>query len=425
MGVVKFMQKSNVIKKTDFEKYELVIPFISLTGKKYNHFICSELEKRHPCFSDEFAFDSFVKKVTRKGLTEEVYVMNKYKLAEYESRRTFPGLGFYLENLKHWRRFFVERKWKLIFWAFFFCLCLGLSGAIAGKIKGQKIAEKTENDSLISLTDSSEGEIKEKEMLTLFSKTFFSDVKQADGKISRYEWRLEEKKGNWFETVTASLKGVFPENLSGYSGGAVSYSNGLPVMEISVVEKIGGHDSENQIVSINNDKMPNADFNQLLRKIISENEAVLLNEKAPPYHIEFLCSTQKENLIHRILNESALLISKDFRMISSVKIQQAEEDKILIGFSIEEDSSLFPADMVYINLNSISEYLKLFIEESKKTVPLSKKEEVKTESSLAKEQEEKDKKIGEIRRPDNTASLFFKTEEGKIKTVNAILKEDL
>ena len=170
--------------------------------------------------------------------------------------------------------------------------------------------------------------------------------------------------------------------------------------------------------------MPNADFNKLLRQIISENEAVLLNEKAPPYHIEFLCSTQKENLIHRILNESALLISKEFRIISSVKIQQTEEDKILIGFSIEEDSSLFPADMVYINLNSISEYLKLFIEKSNKTVSLQTQQEKENEFSY-KEQKEKDKKIGEIRRPDNTASLFFKTEEGKIKTVNAILKEDL
>ena len=57
------------------------------------------------------AFDSFVKKVTRKGLTEEVYVMNKYKLAEYESRRRMSGSGFYIEDRKSFYRFFVNQKW--------------------------------------------------------------------------------------------------------------------------------------------------------------------------------------------------------------------------------------------------------------------------------------------------------------------------
>ena len=78
------MQKDNVIKRNDFEQYEILIPFSSSLGKKRKQFICSQLEKMHPCFSDEFAFDSFVKKVTRKGLTEEVYVMNK--LIEYKKK---------------------------------------------------------------------------------------------------------------------------------------------------------------------------------------------------------------------------------------------------------------------------------------------------------------------------------------------------
>ncbi len=424
MGVVKFMQKSNVVKKTDFEKYELVIPFISLPGRKHRHYICTELEKRHPCFSDEFAFDSFLKKISRKGLTEEVFVMNKYKLAEYESRRRVPGLGFYLENPRHWRKVFVGKKWKLIFWGIVLSFFLGLTGALTSKSSDHAASEVKEDDFLVSET-AALGEDIEENYESSFSKTFFSDVNQADGKITRYEWKLEEKKGNLYEMVSASLKGIYPENLSGYSGGTVNYSDGIPLMEISVEEKIGRRNSENQSLSIQNEKMSNADFNKMIREIISVNEAILLNEKAPPYHIEFVCNTRKENLIFRLLNETALLISKDSRIVTSLKINQIEEEKLLIGFSIEEDATLFPSDKVYINLNSISDYLKLFIEKSKKKVSLSKKEEVKTESSLAKEQEEKVKKIGEIRRPDNTTSLFFKTEEGKIKTVNAILKEDL
>ena len=147
MGVVRFMQKSNVIKKNDFEKYELEIPFISMAGKKHRQFVCSELEKRHPCFSDEFAFDSVVKRISRKGLSEDVYVVNKYKLAEYENRRSFPGIGFYLENLKHRHRLFIERKWKLTFWSLIAALSIGLSGGLAGKVAGDKSLKTKGTDS--------------------------------------------------------------------------------------------------------------------------------------------------------------------------------------------------------------------------------------------------------------------------------------
>ena len=59
--------KNNVIKKQDYERYEIVVPFSSLLGRRRKSFFSSELEKRHPCFSDEFAFDSNIKKIGRKN----------------------------------------------------------------------------------------------------------------------------------------------------------------------------------------------------------------------------------------------------------------------------------------------------------------------------------------------------------------------
>ena len=104
--------KNNVIKRRDFERYEIIVPFSSLVGRRRKSFLSSELEKRHPCFSDEFAFDSGIKKISKKGMLADVLVVNKYKLAEYEQRRKFSGRGFFLErdspssigfiiNLKH------------------------------------------------------------------------------------------------------------------------------------------------------------------------------------------------------------------------------------------------------------------------------------------------------------------------------------
>ena len=78
-----------VIRKDDLERYEIVVPFLNIAGRRRKQFLCSELEKLHPCFSDEFAFDSVIKKVCKKGLCEDVFVMNKYRLAEYERKRHF------------------------------------------------------------------------------------------------------------------------------------------------------------------------------------------------------------------------------------------------------------------------------------------------------------------------------------------------
>ena len=86
MGVVRFTgkmnQKDNVLRKKDFEEYEVILPFSSMFGKRKKQFICSELEKMHPCFSDEFTFDNDLKGLRRNGLFEKIFVIRKNKLAE-------------------------------------------------------------------------------------------------------------------------------------------------------------------------------------------------------------------------------------------------------------------------------------------------------------------------------------------------------
>ena len=67
------MEKS-MLKKKDFECYNVLLPFSTIAGKRRRRYLCSELEKRHPCFSDEFAYDLVLKRLCRKGIQTEVYV---------------------------------------------------------------------------------------------------------------------------------------------------------------------------------------------------------------------------------------------------------------------------------------------------------------------------------------------------------------
>ena len=46
------------INTKDYDVYALHLPVSVLFGKKRERFLVTELGKRHPCFSDEFCFDS-------------------------------------------------------------------------------------------------------------------------------------------------------------------------------------------------------------------------------------------------------------------------------------------------------------------------------------------------------------------------------
>ena len=72
----------NMILQKDYEKYELILPYKAALGRARQRFIYSELEKMHPCFSDEFCVDSSFKKFTKMGISSDVIVMHKFKLAE-------------------------------------------------------------------------------------------------------------------------------------------------------------------------------------------------------------------------------------------------------------------------------------------------------------------------------------------------------
>ena len=74
--------KNCAVKKSDYEKYSIILPFKFLLGKRRKKFIFKEREKLHPCFSDEYCFDSKILYKNWKFFAD-VLVMNKMKLASY------------------------------------------------------------------------------------------------------------------------------------------------------------------------------------------------------------------------------------------------------------------------------------------------------------------------------------------------------
>ena len=131
------------LKDFDYEKYQLVLPYRFLFGRKRQRFIYSELEKLHPCFSGEFCFDSNMRKVCKKGFVSDVMVIHKNKLAEYEAKRSLTavgmgritGTGFFVNSSRH-HRFFVNENLKRVFVAGCFVVVSVLSlFVIAGFVR--------------------------------------------------------------------------------------------------------------------------------------------------------------------------------------------------------------------------------------------------------------------------------------------------
>ena len=50
--------RKNQVLREDFEKYRIHLPFLVILKGKVNKYIYSELEKRHPCFTNDCYFNS-------------------------------------------------------------------------------------------------------------------------------------------------------------------------------------------------------------------------------------------------------------------------------------------------------------------------------------------------------------------------------
>lgn len=428
-------EKTNVIKSRDYECYKIILPFSAFTGKKRKKCLCSELEKMHPCFSNEYSFDSSISQIKKKGFMFEVFVINKNKLAEYESKRRFPGTGFFMasesEDRKK-RRFFISRKWKMILFVFLCCFIAGIFGAISGQISGikrQKAMEasagrqKTEvlqNSALIKVSDENLPEKNANLEAAEYIKTppenlFFDALIKSNGKIRMLEFNIQ----GFSRTLTASLSGVFSEEISGLSEleenfGPVIYENGIPKMKVfyrwnEAARQKAGEESEKPEVSepMGTAKNSQLSFSKELRNLIYEYGADVKEENTWPYHIDFICNrtTRTEELLQNI---SDFLIQNN-TSLSYVLIQSNGGGEIRAGLSVGN----LPFEG--FDLKLLARNLSVFLDEEKLAEPKQMNPvAVKEEKTGENNQAASAVKIGEIKRPDNSSTVFYKSPEGKM-----------
>lgn len=420
MEVVRFTEKmnqnNNVLKEKDFEKYDVILPFTSMFGKRKRQFFYSELEKLHPCFSDEFAFDNTFKKLTRKGLFEKLFVIRKNKLAEYEGRRKFAGSGFLVEEGKKGKRLFVNPRIKFALWTVIGCLLVGISGSLSGALAGKAIKRQrnvqinvvrdSELSELHELTGPQEEDRQSAGVIvesTVSEAQFFETVAKAGGKIDRFEWKID----GFVQSLDASVSGVYPEAFSahGFKLDTVVYKNSVPEIKVLFERKI--HKANEDSISLQTSFLQkNETFAQGIRSRILESGGILQKEVVQtnqPYKVEFICKADKKEEF--LFNSLYDFLRDHKKTLTYVLFTKIDKSSLHVDLTIDE-LPLFNEDF---DLKMLSKNLNLFFDEIKSD----NKSSNRIAAGLSKPDSYR-VKIGEIKKTGKTV-VFYKNFEGKME----------
>ena len=402
-------QKNLMIKKNDYEKYQIILPYRFLFGKRRRNYLSAELEKLHPCFSDEFSFDSDYRRLTRKGVSADVMVIHKYKLAEYETGHAVAGTGFLAEDCKH-HRFFISEKIRLTV-AAGVCLVvvIGLLGGISfGRFLKQSEIE-VESDSLNQFISEDEEVSDFDDSAPVLGNQFFETVKNAGGEVSFLYWHTD----GFRENLEAGISGVYPEVLEQIAAGENSggkllqtaYEKGVPTLQFSATRKIKNGVRANQKTEIHNKE----EFCKALRSTLSSSGAVLKNENFSPYQITFSVDSNKSE---QVFSDMAAVLNQFEKSVSVVKLEQQNE-KLEAEVGVEENAFL----SAVLNLELIAENTDIFKKRKQTesvTQSIAARAAVNTKlTSLEPEAS----KLGEIKDKTGRTIVFYKTSEGKIKKI--------
>lgn len=394
------MQKINLLKK-DYEHYLFPIPINCLFGRKRNRFISSELEQRHPCYSDNFGFDS-VLCLNKKKFMADVVVIDKLKLSEYRKKNTPWIPGFFVEETKR-PRFPSDRIKGMEMGAM--ALVLGVTAACLSFCfhkNSSGLAAEDEVISVLQISDSltSETSVQEPDNLV---KDFFCEITDNQGELLNFNWKLD----GYMEKMSAAIKGVFPEKLEHLGTkqklSTVIYENGIPRFELSVTCEKRKNQCEGTKAALEN-----VSAGEFIREILQSHNCVIIEENYSPYQVKFI-PDQSFSVLRSIEEKS------DSRLpgISLVGISPYREKNYLIELEFRNDLDFSDGFSTCV----LADYASVFQPDKKERT--GKKEDAGLfigAKGTGKDEKAGQglKKIGEVKHENGTRSVFYKNLQGKM-----------
>ena len=451
-------KKDCVVRKNDYERYSFVVPFGCLFGKKRDKYIFKELEKLHPCFSDDCCFDSKIV-FKKRNFFANVLVMDKLKFSEYKYEN--PRAALRIEEDGKRKVVFERKKWGW-FVAFlvslFFAFCVfgvgtknirlrALGDAAANSVgsianEGSSTANSvssTANAGVVSVQNVLGGVVSSTEAFAELTRVgfvcveFVEKIFLLDGAISSFLWECDfgfngsgEKVlnvGNVFEKLNLMIEGVFPEELSFDKTevliNAINYENNRPKLNVSCSEKVIPFETES--VSKN-------DF----MKSVSNMRAFLLKNSVILEEGKDSCFYRVQVSFHNcadFFSGVAEIVEREKIVISRFQINKS--DFIDVQFEILKNKTVakvpfleeeFKEEKVFNLFRFVGENVFVFLgKDFFKDLKGKKNGSDFARISSEKKEEKKNvikeknyKKIGKVLNEDGSKTVYYKNELGKI-----------
>lgn len=381
--------KKNIILRKDYDFYTIHLPFFIFLKRQKNQFINAQLEKLHPCYSDEFCFKSNLK-FDKKGFKTDVIVMNKFLLAEYKNR--FPNKKLFLEGLrKTYQNYEIKKNY--FFLGIVVLILFGMSFLLKTKIE-----KKSVEIDVPKMEENQHFEIESKDYLN----DFFYLILKNNGKIQNFNYSQQKSSKN----ISTQIYYVYPEIFDNFCENSqistVTYENKIPFLSFNFSQKKSIQPKE---INSNFEKSL-----KNLREILFLENCNLISEK--DFLFIFKISSKTETF--KILEKINQLLVKSDTCISKFDFQIENDENCKIELKIEKDFSFNDG----LNLSFIVQNKNLFNFSQKKSIQKnhsSSKTENLKKITISKTTENKNaKKLGEISKKDGTKIIFYKTQEGKI-----------
>lgn len=386
--------KNCAVKKSDYEKYSINLPFKFLLGKRRKKFIFKELEKLHPCFSDEYCFDSKILYKNWKFFAD-VLVMNKMKLASY--RFDNPRCKLHTEENEK-RIIFNKHNYLCLIFLLVFICCIWI--AIIYVLNGKKAQTRSFSD---IQKDFVEVEQNMAEIGDVCNK-LFETVKKTKGVIKNFSW--ENK--NSFENLILSVDEVFAEEIlivdSEVDVSSINYLNNVPNLRLRHGTKV----KQPNLESVNHFEF--LKFISRFRNLLIDNQCKITEESNYPFSIKFSFSNEHfEDIFEKI----STMFKVELFFCPSLSI--TKDENVTVELTIENDkknnSSINPStyfnifEFIWKNSNLFfTRKERNFINEKKLQNKKNQKNGIENEKII----------IGKIIKNGEQTSIFYKNYEQKI-----------
>lgn len=369
------------LKTSDYDSYKILIPVGNMFGKKKQDYLYKELEKRHPCFSENFVFDVNTR-VTKKGLLGDVTVMDRYVLGNYKNK--YPKSRLLTEENK----LVFTSEWKNILVPVL-VLLFSLFSILFLKFSFYKVEET--------------GQIAEEKTLPVFNElqrsileSVFYDIVESGGKIKNFHWSYD----GFSEKVSINLTDCNPADFE-YSLDAYKISFSPVVFEKDTA--IFSIEGENKVPGIFERKSSNTRkhfFNEM-NSWFTENGFVIKSEDYLTGTFSLSFSGNIGRYLLDLSKKADEVVGKYGFYVNKIVLNKNQME---IGFT---DDFVMPfEENFFCILGSInpSFYEDVQIKKEKKKI-----QKVQEKENVSR------KRIGAITHENGNVSTFYKNGKGRIE----------